>query len=204
MSHSTPKAVSYSLICRQYQQAQNKASNHHESIWGKLARDETCGSQKLDQVTEFPWQTKDLKELHLPRKMQGEVFLRGRPGSRWEGFVPLLGPAHFTPGPQKHLLRYTCMPHGAPVPRGSGIFPVSPAQDTIFLVSTCPSFFMGLGASPFLAQQGATVSYILSHWSYPGCSHCPPHIVVARWGNSCRGVWGVNTGGIIAGQAGWE
>lgn len=33
--------------------------------------------------------TKDLKELHLPWKMQGEVFLRGRPGSRWEGLVPL-------------------------------------------------------------------------------------------------------------------
>ena len=71
-----------------------------------------------------PMATKDLKELRLPWKMQGEVSLRSRPGTCWEGFVPLLGPVQFTPGPQKHLLGCTCMPHGEPVPRGSGIFHV--------------------------------------------------------------------------------
>lgn len=77
---------------------------------------------------------------------------------------------------------------------------VSPAQDTIFLVSTCPSFFMGLGASPFRSAR----SHCLCTYSLTGvilgCVTLPgPINRVARWGNSCRGVWGVNTGGIIAG-----
>lgn len=84
-----PKTVSCSPICRQYEQAQNKASNYHESIWGKLVVMRHMWFTEARSSNWVPMATKDLKELHLPWKMQGEVSLRGRPGNCWQGLVPL-------------------------------------------------------------------------------------------------------------------
>lgn len=144
--------------------------------------------------------TKDLKKLRLPWKMQGEVCLRSRPGSCLEGLVPLfwvLSNLHqalknTSWGALARLMEHQCS--------GVQASSVSPAQDTIFLVSTCPSFFMGLGASPFhLARCHCLCTYSLTGVIL-GCVTLPgPINRVTRWGNSYRGVWGVNTGGIIAG-----
>lgn len=156
-----PKAVSCSPICRQYQQAQNKASNYHESIWGKLV---VLRHMWFTEAGSSNWVPMATKDLHLPWKMQGEVSLRGRPGSYWEGLVPLfwvLSTLHQALKNTSWGALACLMGHQCPGVQASS---VSPAQDTIFLVSTCPSFFMVLGASPFRSAR----CYCLCTYSLTG------------------------------------
>lgn len=169
-----PKAVSYSLICRQYQQAQNKASNHHESIWGKLV-DETCGSQKLDQVTGVPMATKGSQGTPSPWKMQGEVFLRGRPevaGRVWclsSGSCPL----YTRPLKNTSWGTLAClMEHQCPGVQASSRDP-QPRTPSSLSPPVLPSSW---GWVLLLFVSKVPLSYTYSHWSYPGvCYIARPH-----------------------------
>lgn len=107
-------------------------------------------------LLEFPWQPSIPGRSSSPRQCKGSLCLRASLEAGGWVHASLVGTIYSAPGPHcldtKPPLGGTFSGfHRAPLPTGS-VSPMSPAQKTILLASTCPSFLLGWGTLPFLIQ----------------------------------------------------
>lgn len=167
--------------------------NHFEPNCGRAGLGETHVVHRSWHLPEFPWPPSIPGRSISHRKCQGSLCLLG--GLEVGGWVhaSLVGTVYFAPGP--HCLdtkpplggTFSCL-YRAPLPTGSASS-MSPAQKTILLASTCPSFLLGWG-DPSLPHQSA-ISPLQPLSSDPRVGYSPQPINrLTRWVSSRRGMRG--------------